>query len=150
MRLSEETKNLLTQLSAKPSKFVLTNLLKQITQDRLISILEQFWENLYPKPTDRDVARKVHLCVSQAVNGLWERATANKSRMTRSDYKAFIIDMRYTISGTFPDELDQRRKTFCEQMIASLPWEVLLKLWIWVVKINNETVLRRNMESAPN
>ncbi len=42
MRLSEEAKNLLTQLSAKPSQFVLTNLLKQITQDRLISILAQF------------------------------------------------------------------------------------------------------------
>ena len=143
MRLSQTATNLLTRLRAKPSKIALTTLLRQITQDRLVSILGEFWEDLYPKLKDRDISMSVRSCVSETINRLWTQAIQNGKRMTRSDYNAFIIDMQNTINGTFPDEVDKRRKAFCEQMIASLPWQALKLLWIGVRNINGKTTLRR-------
>ena len=143
MRLSQNATNLLTRLSAQPSKIVLTTLLRQITHDRLVSILWEFWGDLYPKLKDRDISMSVRSCVSETINGLWTQAIKNGERMTRSDYKEFIIDMQNTINRTFSDEANQRRKIFCEHMIASLPWQALKLLWIEVRNINGKPTLRR-------
>lgn len=130
MRFSELTRNIVTRLAAKPTKIELINLLTQITKDRLASIIDNFWGNLKPKPTNRHLLWASKKAVIKGMAELAEVVKKNGNTLTRTDYRDLISDIRKAIAQeSYDDNVDQWVVT-CELLIASLPWRALEILWL--------------------
>lgn len=139
MRFTDATRDILTRLRARPTKTELTNLLAQITKDRLDSIIRDFWVTLEPKPTEDDLKKVAEKVTTQEIDNLTELSKKNSGKaFTKEDYEEFILDVSAVIDWAEGLFGRSQKRAACELLIASLPWKALKALGLETLPWNNK------------